>query len=375
MKTIYLITAHTGYNYGTYLQAFALKKLLSNYSDNVEIVWQKSFGPPGRDIRIKKVLTILFRTLFHFSEYKRIREGYGNSIKYQPDKDARALFDRFSKDRLQIKEYPIRVLKKISKNQDTIGVVCGSDQIWNSSTMYPDPLYYLRFVPKEKRIAYAPSFGSDTIPDFNKRILKKYITSIPYLSIREESGKELINDLCGLNVPVMPDPSLVAEWDSFMSNNDSPDYLLVYFLDEPSNDVVLDIGFIADRLNLTIKYIYYEYKCYSLFSKASYVAAGPEEFICLIKNAQFVCTDSFHATLFSIVFNRQFFTYPRNYGLKDSQVSRINNLLCHYDLSDRYRIKSDELMPFSHIDFKVQNCILNSDKKAVYDYLDNALNN
>lgn len=69
--------------------------------------------------------------------------------------------------------------------KDALAGFSGSDQIWNSSTLYVDPLYYLRFAPKHKRIALSPSFGRDFIADYNKDKMRDWISDYPYLSVRE----------------------------------------------------------------------------------------------------------------------------------------------------------------------------------------------
>lgn len=104
-------------------------------------------------------------------------------------------------------------IKSIAK--EAVACFSGSDQIWNSSTLYVDPLYYLRFAPKQKRVALSPSFGRNFIADYNKNKMKKWINDYPYLSVREDSGVKLIKELTGLEAQHLLDPTLIInseEW-------------------------------------------------------------------------------------------------------------------------------------------------------------------
>lgn len=336
MEKIYITTAHTGYNYGTYLQAYAMKKFLIHFADNAEIVWEKSFGPKGRDFRIKKMISLAVRSVLHYRQFSSIKQGYEKNFAAEPSDTTKQLFDEFSEKYLAIKEYSHRELVKLAANSQTKAVVCGSDQIWNASSMYPDPLYYLQFVPKSKRVAFAPSFGRATIPEYNRRLIKKYINTIPAISVREDAGVEIVNELTGRNVPVMPDPTLLVDWSEWIGEK-KEDYLLIYFLDEPSQDVIDEIVFIQKNTPWKVKVLLHAFESYSRFFDFEVVDAGPREFVNIISRAKFICTDSFHASIFAMLTHTLFFTYERNYGKVDNQSSRIETLLKHYKMMNRLR--------------------------------------
>lgn len=375
MKKIGIVTAHTGYNYGTYLQAYAMKLFLSQMGFDARIVWQKSFGPEGRDFRFKKMLVMLMRMALNHKHSSGAIQGYTKNFAAEPSKQSKELFDEFSKIFLAVEEYSLWQLKKFARSEDVKALVCGSDQIWSAASMYPDPLYYLQFAPKSKRIAYAPSFGKSEVPQYNKKRITKFLSEIPNISVRETAGAKIVKNLIGRTVDVMPDPTIIADWSAWQSDK-KEDFLLVYFLDEPKECVIDDIKKLALENNLKIKVILAEHKCYCKLGEYEFVHAGPKEFVEIISKAQFVCTDSFHGTIFSIVGKTPFYTYPRNYGKVHSQNSRIETLLAHYEMEHRFRPEEDVLTP-SEMDCDFEKCelIQRQDRERAVAYMSSALKN
>lgn len=188
MDKVGIVTAHTGYNYGTYLQAYAMKKFMNQLGFDSRIIWQKSFGPKGRDFRLKKLIVMTLRMAINYKYSGGAIQGYTKNFAAEPSEESKKMFDEFSTDYLAVEEYSLHSLKKFARSNEVKAVICGSDQIWSAASMYPDPLYYLRFAPLGKRIAYAPSFGKSNIPDYNKKRISKFLNGIPNISIRETAG-------------------------------------------------------------------------------------------------------------------------------------------------------------------------------------------
>lgn len=375
MKKIGIVTAHTGYNYGTYLQAYAMKKFLSQLGYDAQLVWQKTIGPAGRDVRINKILVMLTRMIMNYRFLSGTVEGYTKNLAAEPSEKSKKMFDDFSANFLCVNEYSLNGLKRFARSRDVAAVICGSDQIWSASSMYPDPLYYLQFVPEKKRIAYAPSFGKSEVPDYNKKRIKKFLEKIPQISVRETAGVKIVKELTGKDVEVVPDPTLIVDWSEWQDNQ-KENFLLVYFLDEPMDYVVKDIKKISSELNLRIKVVLTEHNGYSNLGQYEFEDAGPKEFVEMISKAQFVCTDSFHGTIFSILCKTDFYTYPRNYGKVQSQGSRIETLLDHYELQRRLRDKCEEYVDTdSKIDFGRCAEIRKKDFEKAMRYMNDALEN
>lgn len=369
MKVI-LTTVFSAFNYGSSLQALAGKRIIEKTGYECELVKLKSLIK-GRDVRIGKLMTILFRSIF--LNKNNSLKTYNNSYNKTLVEGTECKFFNFTDTYLKPQEVTYGELKRIA--EESIACFSGSDQIWNSSTLYVDPLYYLRFAPQYKRVALSPSFGRDFIADYNKEKMRKWIIDYPYLSVREDSGVKLIKELTGRDATHLLDPTLIInseEWKSILCIEDKPnDYILAYFLDEPSDYAKKCLKKLKEKLDCKILAIPYKFE-YMDYSD-SIIAAGPKEFVELVANAKVVCTDSFHGTVFAINMHTPFFTYEREYGSANKQSERVLSILRKVDMLDRYQPKNvvEEL---NNLDFEHSEEILNAERKKAYDYVNNAIN-
>ncbi len=374
MKKIGISTVYTGYNYGSALQAYATKYILKTMGYDGELIRMSGSLFYGRDIRIKKLITIVFRAIFHSGGLKNLK-NYGDSVtKILPEQSA-TCFNNFYREELKARTMSYRTLKKEAYSDKYDAFLCGSDQIWNSAVFYVDPFYYLRFAPFDKRIAFAPSFGRDYVPDYNKKRIAKYISEIKYVSVREASGVDIIKKITGMDSKIIIDPTLILNADEWIESlklkeDCGENYLLAYFLDKPSNHTVELIKRISRENNLRIVNLPYAFENSELGCPD---IAGPYEFVQYIKNAKFVCTDSFHGTAFSLNFNVPFYTFERNYGNASKQSTRIESILKMSSLTERYEpLSIDNCMCIS---FENANSFLNRERERAYEYLTTALDN
>ncbi|MBR4287209.1 MAG: polysaccharide pyruvyl transferase family protein [Clostridia bacterium] len=368
-KKIGVATVFTGFNYGSALQAFATKTLLSEMGYDGEILKLGGSLLPGRDVRIKKTITVLLRSSLHPGGMKSLK-NYGDSIKKPLSSQSREMFRQFADYKLCPCEVKYKDLKKSARSDEYYTFLCGSDQVWNSAVFYVDPFYYLRFAPEEKRVAFAPSFGRDFVPKYNKRKIKKYVSGIKHKSVREESGVQLIKELTGDTAQVLIDPTLVLtpeEWTKALKIKETGQekYLLAYFLDEPSPKAKKAVMEISEKYGLKIIGLPYSFDGIEWASNIAY--AGPSEFVEYIKNASFVCTDSFHGTAFSLNFNIPFYTFERNYGNAGKQSARIQSILGIVSESGRYEPENIE-KPFD-ISFEKVNMVLEEQREKSKKYL------
>ncbi len=369
MKVI-LTTVFSAFNYGSSLQALAGKRIIEKTGYECELVKLKSLIK-GRDVRIGKLMTILFRSIF--LNKNNSLKTYNNSYNKTLVEGTECKFFNFTDTYLKPQEVTYGELKRMA--EESIACFSGSDQIWNSSTLYVDPLYYLRFAPQYKRVALSPSFGRDFIADYNKEKMRKWIIDYPYLSVREDSGVKLIKELTGRDATHLLDPTLIInseEWKSILCIEDKPnDYILAYFLDEPSDYAKKCLKKLKEKLDCKILAIPYKFE-YMDYSD-SIIAAGPKEFVELVANAKVVCTDSFHGTVFAINMHTPFFTYEREYGSANKQSERVLSILRKVDMLDHYQPKNvvEEL---NNLDFEHSEEILNVERKKAYDYVNNAIN-
>ena len=374
MQNVGIITLYRGYNYGTSLQAYALKKVIGELGYYATILWTDENAHSGRDIRINKVLRMGFRMLIHPDLFKHTIEAYNRSLRQPLDDAIKSKFIEFEKKHLQVKGLPFQKLKNFAYAADTQAIVCGSDQIWSAAGANIEPLYYLQFAPQNKRVAYAPSFGASEIPAYNKALIKRYLQGFHRISVREKRGAEIVKELLGIDVPVLIDPTLLLNWNEWKGGANNKDYILLYFLDEPSDDTIDYIQWLADNIAAEVYALPYRFKKYEKLPFLKYITAGPEEFVSLVSNAKFVLTDSFHGTAFSIDFNVPFYTFARNYG-SVRQTSRITSLLQTFGLEKQYiECVQQVIKSVPSLDFTRSNEILTEQRKKAEKYLKETLN-
>ncbi|MBQ1183877.1 MAG: polysaccharide pyruvyl transferase family protein [Clostridia bacterium] len=192
-------------------------------------------------------------------------------------------------------------------------------------------------------------------------------------SVREVSGVDIIKGLTGQDSTVLIDPTLVLsreEWFSLLNLEKSKkgNYLLAYFLDSPSLKAKKAIKYISEKYGLEVVSLPYVSNDECLSNVKS---AGPREFVEYIKNATFVCTDSFHGTAFSINFNIPFFAFERMYGNAGNQSARIESILKMTGHINRY--EAEKLDSCMEISFEKSNEILELERRKSKDYLASAL--
>ena len=369
---VLLTTVFSGYNYGSSLQALAGKTILKELGYDCQLVAMKSLVK-GRDIRLKKLLTILVRSLMlRGKNGSKSLSIYQNSYNKTMIGDSASLFIRFSDEYLQPNYLSWDGMKKAAK--EAVAYFAGSDQIWNSSTMYVDPMYYLRFAPAEKRVALAPSFGRDFVADYNKEKIGKWISEFAYLSVREDSGVKLIKEMTGREAIQLVDPTLMVDgetWKNILGIDDKEsNYILAYFLDKPSELARKAITELRAALKYEVIAIPYQFDDMSYCDKM--VSSGTIEFLDLINNAKCVLTDSFHGTAFSINLHTPFYVFSRAYGTAHSQNSRVESILKKVKMQARFEPK-DVLVQYDQIDFAYSESVLIEERKNAREYISNAL--
>lgn len=368
-----LVTLYRGYNYGTSLQAYALKTYLEQLGYETDIIWKREGSHSGRDIRFEKLFRMFKRSILRPNLLKETVKGYLGNFHNAPSKEIKQKYLEFTEQKLKVHALSNKQLKEFASSPKTLAVVCGSDQIWKVNAANVDPMFYLQFVPKRKRVAYAPSFGGASIPDYNKKIISKYLKSIPYISVREKSGVDVVYRLTGKKVESVIDPTLLIDWHELIKPI-KEDYVLLYFLDEPADSVLKKVVEVARKKQLKIYAIPHQFEKYNKYPDIHLKSVGPLEFPSIIANASCVYTDSFHGTAFSVNLNRPFMTFQRNYKSFKSQSSRITNFLELFNLSIQYitlEQQKDFNSDFPQIDFGNVNQVLKKQREKSYKYLTN----
>lgn len=364
MKEVLLTTLFSGFNYGSSLQTFATKTIIEELGFSCKLVSRKSLIR-GRDVRFGKLLTILFRTVFTL-DTKTI-DAYRKSFSKKMIGDSESRFQKFEETYLSPTQLSWQGLRHYSS--ECTACIAGSDQIWDSTSLYVDPIYYLRFAPPYKRISFCTSFGHNYVSSYNLDKIKKWISQFECISVREESGVKLIKDLCNREAVYLLDPTLLIKgeyWrDRFGIRKHTTRYILAYFLDPPSNRARKYIDRAKRELGCEVVGIPYQHTDMSYVDKI--VATGPIDFLELVDNAEVVITDSFHGTAFSINLHTPFFVFNRNNGAVHTQNERIFSILNCFKLERRFEPNDDEFL--KKIDFNQTDIVLDHEINKAKKYL------
>lgn len=349
-------------NYGSILQALALQQKLNQYNDlQYEIICQ--FGKKSTSVdnvfdKIKSVgLAETCKRVFWKVAIKGLRL---RNKKMQ----------QFVDENLKVsnQQYNEHDIADSNKYYDTY--ICGSDQIWNPDLVPTDSMYWLPFVEKGKnKIAYAPSFGASTVTEKQKEQIKANLSTFKAVSCRENSGARTINQIIGeKKCEAVLDPTMLIErdyWDTISEDKIYDEkYIFAYMLRGTAAQRKY-IEKIARERNLKIVSIpfldYEKIDPYDLkFGDYKLWDANPAEFISAIRHAEYVFCDSFHCIVFSILYHRPFFVFPKvgaDGKVKKSQISRMTDLLELAEIKNRILLDNEEADLDAEIDWN------NSDKR------------
>lgn len=276
-------------------------------------------------------------------------------------------------------------LEKLSASFDA--VVVGSDMLWHPINVEHD-YYTLTFVPDNvKKIAYATSFGTTLIPKYQREIYKTFLNRFQAISVREKSGIDVLESL-EINKPgtVVLDPTLLftgTEWMEIQNEQPFVDekYIFCYFLgvNREHRQFAEKIRELTGYKIVALQHLDEFVEEDIGYADETLYNVGPSEFVNLIRNARFVCTDSFHGTCFSILNHKKFFTFNRfKAGNTQSTNTRLDSLLSMLGLEDR-RISPEDIQKdisdklSAEIAYEPVEALLAEKRADSVQYLDNAL--
>lgn len=296
-KKVAIITIESE-NFGNRLQNFALQEVIKKLGFDVETIRRKDSH--GIKNYVKKFAQFVTKSKgFKFRNFeKNIRKSkHIASVDVIPD--------------ICVAEYEY--------------FITGSDQVWNPNYSFVGKSELLYGVPYEKSIAYAASFGVDSIPSKDREEYIEGLKNIKYISVREYEGVELIYSLIGNRPQVVLDPTLLMDreqWRKFEKKPDfiteMEDYIFVYMLGHSTKE----------KESFFKEHVYYGKKVIDVNDKNIFkkdLAIGPSEFLWLVDHAETIITDSFHGTVFSFLFHKKILLFNREDDLDMS--SRLNTLL------------------------------------------------
>lgn len=331
MKKVGILTYHTGFNYGASLQAYALQRTIINMNVDCEIIHfetenflasREMFSRKPR--RVKELIKMATRVPYRRSLIERQR-----------------MFDSFTENCL-IKSPLYRTENEVEEHAtDYDCIICGSDQIWNLGTPdAPDANYvfFLNFPKKQKRVSYAASFGKWVYTPHNEEDVLPWLREFDAISVRESSGQEYLTSR-GIDSTLALDPTLLLDanqYNAICAERQINDKYVLMFSWNCNNDVIEAAKRVSQKLGYPLYHITPPPR--ALFSGINRkLDAGPREFLSLIKNAEFVVTNSFHGTAFSTTFEKPYISIvsgkadPRMASLL-KQLGLSDHLVCVDDI-------------------------------------------
>ncbi|MBT2758408.1 polysaccharide pyruvyl transferase family protein [Mesobacillus foraminis] len=347
------ITCHDVYNHGASLQAYALQKYLIDSGHEVKIINYK----PDYLSNHYNLFSIdnpkWEKNIFLKSLYLILKFPY--RLKGLKRKNA---FDEFTSKYLRLTKNQYTSNTELKENLPQADVYfCGSDQIWNSLHKNgKDPAFYLEFVPGNKiKASYAASFAIDSISEELADIVRKRVERLDAVSVREKSGVSILKELNIKNSVNVVDPVFLLNkltWDKIGNRVIDEEYILIYDFDNSNlikklaEEIKRKTGYKIFSVNpIKLKYV-----------DKAFSFDGPETFISLIKHSKFVISNSYHAAVFSIIYEKNFVIVNR----EESINTRMRDLLDDLNLRERLINYSYDIhQVIKDIDFKECKSILN----------------
>ena len=353
-KKVAVVSCYFKHNYGSVLQAYATQKVLDNMhvlNETINVDENIDFKNGKKKYYISQITNFEFiKSKFGMIKLKidkKINKDLGKNIAIRDNK-----YKEFTKNFRLTK--PFKTYNELSEQcKNYSSVIVGSDQLWLPVNVVAD-YYTLNWVPDNvNKISYATSFGVSEVSGKYKNDYRKFLDRIDNLSVREETGVKLVEKLSDNKATLVCDPTMLLTKEEWMDvQKEEPiiegKYILCYFLGKNiehrkfAERLKEKTGYKIVSLNHADEYVKYS----DVFADETPYDIGPAEWINLIRNAEFVCTDSFHGTVFSLINNRKFFTFER-YSSKDGKVStnsRIYSLLGLMGLKDRVLSGKEDVM-------------------------------
>ena len=383
MEKIGILTLYyENYNFGGLLQAYALPKvLIDKFKIDAEQI-KYSLYVENRDksenenIHLKWYNLIYKIGICFFSKMKEKKIGFRKKV-----------FEQFMEEIPHSKEIYDYLSVSECLNKYCI-LICGGDQIWNvCNGMQNLNVFTLKFVPENvRKISYAPSMAILEMNDEGKKCMEQGLSELKAISVREKRSINILKAMTRKKIEVVVDPVLLLKAEEWCKELNQSTIKNKYILSYLINDSVMQrkaVNRIARKFKLKIVKFPHILansvrKCDLFFGDIHDYTSGPREFLGLIKNAEFVITDSFHACVFSMIFEKPFVVFERNkIGEKGNMNSRIYDFLEEYHLENQLVTEKEleDINKIPEIDFTYAHRHWEKRREESLEYLENALKN
>ncbi|SDA30679.1 Polysaccharide pyruvyl transferase [Ruminococcus sp. YE71] len=379
MKKVAVVVCPNIRNFGSVLQSYATQKAVTKLGYDNEYIKYVKTKKTAYKYLIQLLIPSIMAERWSFVKRKMFQRKNRELISRR-NKAFDAFVDKYMTASPKIVGYD--ALKRAGKNYSM--AVLGSDQVWNPINSGSD-FYTLNWLDDStKRVAYAPSFGVSQVPFLLSGHYKKFLAKFDHISVREIRGKKIVKQLTGKKVPVVCDPTLLFtadEWDEIQPESPVAEgkYIFCYFLgnrNEPRKCVLK----LAKKTGLPIVMMPFfgEIAEYDNKLNAKFVDnPDPSHFVSAIKNAEYVCTDSYHGTVFSILYRKNVLVFRRHSADSGKNTfSRLESLLSIAGMKDRIvnDVWEDRFLTDT-IDYEQVHKNIAKLRKYSWDYLSESLKN
>lgn len=329
------------FNYGNRIQNYALQQVLRSLGYSTKTLHRIQHSKGIKD-KVKYIIQKILQT--KGSKFRQFDSNveYSNVI-------------------IGANDYP----KDLSEQFDYF--IAGSDQVWNPHYNFVGTSDLLAFAKPEQRISYAASFGVDEIPDEKKKVYIENLRQFKALSVREKKGAEIIKELTGREAQVVLDPTMLLtseQWSKVERKSKftpKKKYALVYSLGEKSADFENSIKRYAKEMEI--------FDIRTIQKNGREIPVGPAEFLYLIHNAELILTDSFHASVFSVLYHKRFITFKRPGIDMSSRIVSLANTIGVENKLDR----DNNLDCSNGLDYVLVDQLIESERKQSIDFLKKVL--
>ena len=374
-----IVTPYKTPNYGTKLQAYAMQQLFNKF-DNAEII---NFNTKN-DFRFFSILGKLSPDVIisKIDNKKKIRRENKqflelNSIRTK----AIQTFDKDNYIFSPINKNSIDMSKNIKKYNT---VVCGSDQLWFPRNICAN-WFNLSIVPENiNKISFSASFGLEKIPKKHYKMYRRFLKRLDSIAVREQSGKTIVKEIANRDANITLDPTMmldIEDWDKIANKskyNYKEKYVFCYFLgnNEKHRQFATRLAQQEGYKLITMPHFKQWNNFEENFGDIQLFDVNPCDFVNLIKNAEIICTDSFHGTIFSLIYKRRIAVFER---FKKTDIastnSRIYSLLDTFDLKNMLVEEDTDVKSFIDEPYNTDRIqqIFETEKEKSFKYILNAL--
>lgn len=359
-----IVTFNSAHNHGAVLQCWALQEYLKEEGHEPHVINYR-INPIDRLYRIYKPRNPFpvkpLNQLVHVAQdLKAFNRDKNKFLKYKK-------FEHFIRYRLNTTKPIYNYEQLVEHKFDYDALIAGSDQIWNGGFTRLNPGYFLAFGSEDmKRISYAASIGKEELTERESLLFEKYIDNFDAISVREDKAKEQVQKFTDQEIKVVLDPTLLLSKENYDKLKKNPkikeEYIYVHNVhltkvDERLNAMAEEL---SKRTGLPIVHNRADYNLYN--EKQKFLSGGPEEFLGWIANARYVIANSFHAAVFSIIYEKEFIIIPH---FKNPE--RMRFLLESFDL-EHHLLDDPEELPIDLSELSVDYNMVKDKWRVLRDY-------